>query len=124
MVMACTLVRGLLVLPIRCHTTFFSITVPCNFNTPIYIYVGGKKVNISPESFNLGSVPQDSNTCIAGAASDQALTGRKSVSEILITRRDNADPDTVFWVLGDVFLQNVYTAWDVGNGRIGFADLV
>jgi Eukaryotic aspartyl protease len=31
--------------------------------------------------------------------------------------------DTAFWVLGDVFLQNVYTAWDVGNGRIGFADL-
>jgi hypothetical protein len=31
--------------------------------------------------------------------------------------------DTVFWVLGVVFLQNVYTAWDVGNGRIGFADL-
>jgi cathepsin D len=30
---------------------------------------------------------------------------------------------TEFWILGDVFLQNIYSAWDVGNGRIGFADL-
>ncbi|KAI9511662.1 hypothetical protein F5148DRAFT_1169503 [Russula earlei] len=44
------------------------------------------------------------NTCIAGAAADPSLTG-----------------DT--WILGDVFLQNVYTTWDVGNGRIGFVTL-
>jgi cathepsin D len=31
--------------------------------------------------------------------------------------------NTEFWVLGDVFLQNVYTAWDAENGYIGFADL-
>ncbi|KAH9957279.1 acid protease [Lactifluus volemus] len=80
-------------------------TIPCNFNTPISITVGGKVINISPASFNLGPVSSNNlNTCVAGAVSDAGLTG-------------------LFWFLGDVFLQNVYTAWDVGNGRIGFADL-
>ncbi|KAH9968219.1 acid protease [Russula dissimulans] len=80
-------------------------TIPCNFNTPISIDVGGKNVSISPASFNLGPVAEGSDTCMAGAAADQSMTGG-------------------FWILGDVFLQNVYTAWDVGNRRIGFAILV
>ena len=28
-----------------------------------------------------------------------------------------------FWLIGDVFLQNVYTVFDLGNNVIGFADL-
>jgi len=79
-------------------------TIPCSFNTPISINVGGKAVSISPASFNLGAISQGSSTCLAGAFASATLT-------------------TTFWILGDVFLQNVYTAWDVGGARIGFATL-
>ncbi|KAI0287671.1 acid protease [Russula brevipes] len=78
-------------------------TIPCSSNTPISIDVGGKKVDISSASFNLGRVDALDN-CIAGAAAAPTLTGK-------------------FWILGDVFLQNVYSAWDVENRRIGFATL-
>ncbi|KAH9958947.1 acid protease [Russula dissimulans] len=80
-------------------------TIPCSFNTPISVSVGGTEFQISPATFNLGPVSGgDSSTCAAGAAADPSLTGE-------------------FWVLGDVFLQNIYSAWDVGNVRIGFATL-
>ncbi|KAF8480125.1 acid protease [Russula ochroleuca] len=81
-----------------------SYTIPCSFNTPISFNVGGKAVSISPASFNLGPISQGSSSCTAGAFADPTLTAN-------------------FWILGDVFLQNVYTAWDVGGGRIGFATL-
>jgi cathepsin D len=99
----------------------FYISVPCNFNTPISIDVGGKTVDISSASFNLGPVSQGSDICIAGAAADQSLTGGELDS--LLSLQTKLIATQGFWILGDVFLQNVYTAWDVGNGRIGFATL-
>lgn len=122
--MASTPVRGLVVLPTSCCTMFdFSLAVPCNFSTPISVYVGGKEIKISPDTFNLGPVlVESSDVCLAGAVSNDALTGGKFASEVL--PEDKADIGTEFWVLGVVFLENTYTAWDVGQKRIGFADLV
>jgi cathepsin D len=40
-----------------------------------------------------------------------------------VTNKVDFGHDIEFWILGDVFLQNVYTAWDVGGSRIGFATL-
>ena len=110
-------------LPINYRPTFdFSITVPCHFNTPISVYVGGKEVQISPATFNLGPVSTGSDTCIAGAAAIEVLAeASKLASDNLLG--DKADLGIDFWILGDVFLQNIYSAWDVGNERIGFADL-
>ena len=73
----------------RCTTFDFSITVPCTFNTPISVYVGGKEVKISPDAFNLGPVSAGSTTCYGGAAYDPSLTGGKLTSDNLL--RDNAD---------------------------------
>ncbi|KAI9454064.1 acid protease [Lactarius psammicola] len=79
-------------------------TIPCDFNTPISVRFGGKDFTVDPKTFNLGYYDSGSTECLAGAASDDSLRGK-------------------FWIIGDVFLQNVYTVFDVGNGRVGFADL-
>jgi cathepsin D len=114
----------LVLLPISRRTTFdFSITlaVPCDFNTSISVSCGGKVINISPDTFNLGPIHGDPKRCLGGAASLEELTGSKLASNN--DPRDKADMGTEFWIFGDVFLRNIYSAWDVGNGRIGFADL-
>ncbi|TFY66293.1 hypothetical protein EVG20_g4795 [Dentipellis fragilis] len=56
---------------------------------------------ISPASFSIGPVSAGSSDCIAGVASG----------------------GTSFWVVGDVFMQNVYTIFDAGQKRVGFANL-
>jgi hypothetical protein len=57
------------------HESFFYSLVPCSFNTSLSIDVGGKTVDISPASFNLGPIFEGSTTCVAGAAAATSLNG-------------------------------------------------
>ena len=79
------------------------------------------EVEISPAVFNLGPVSQGSDRCTAGAVGNPALEGRKLPRHIPWEQK--LTTVTEFWILGDIFLRNVYSAWDVGNKRIGFATL-
>ena len=64
---------------------------------------GGKPFTVPPSLFNLGYTGSvNSNTCVG------AVVGT---------------PNFSFWIVGDVFLQTVYTAFDMGSNRVGFATL-
>lgn len=79
-------------------------TIPCDTigsYTPTLTF-GGRGFNVSEDTFNLGPESDGSSDCVGGIA------GTSSVD---------------FWVVGGVFLQNVYTVFDNGNLRVGFAEL-
>ncbi|TFY81196.1 hypothetical protein EWM64_g2817 [Hericium alpestre] len=77
-------------------------TIPCDFSTPISLTFSGKTFDVDPKNFNIGSV--GSNACIGGLASDAQISEE-------------------FWIVGDVFLTSIYTAFDVGNNQVGFPTL-
>ncbi|KDQ06467.1 hypothetical protein BOTBODRAFT_39586 [Botryobasidium botryosum FD-172 SS1] len=77
--------------------------VPCNsIPNDITFTFGGKGYNISPTWFNLGSWREHPSICIGGIIGVDGLR---------------------FWILSDMFMRNVYTAFDFVNSRVGFARL-
>jgi len=80
-------------------------TIPCDSfnNTTVSLAFGGKSFPLSADTWNLGAVSDGSSDCIGGIVS--------------------GDVDSSGWIIGDVFLQNVYAAFDFGNTRVGFASL-
>ncbi|KIM92347.1 hypothetical protein PILCRDRAFT_83534 [Piloderma croceum F 1598] len=77
-------------------------TVPCNSIPSVSLTFNGQPFDIDSASFNLGPASSGSSDCVGGIAAQDGEN---------------------FWVVGDVFLQNTYTVFDVGNSQVGFAKL-
>ncbi|KAL5527872.1 hypothetical protein ACEPAG_6673 [Sanghuangporus baumii] len=78
-------------------------TIPCDaVPGDVSVTLGGAAFTLSPDTLNFGQVSAGSNECVGGIMGD----------------------DLGMWILGDVFLRNVYTEFDVGNSRVGFAPVV
>ncbi|KDQ17046.1 hypothetical protein BOTBODRAFT_30435 [Botryobasidium botryosum FD-172 SS1] len=77
-------------------------TVPCdNVPTVSVKFENTGSFEINPKVLNLGPIKKGSKDCVGGII---ALPFG-------------------FWVVGDVFMRNVYTAFDVDHSRVGFAKL-
>lgn len=58
---------------------------------------------MSASSFSLGRVSSTSTRCVGSiVGQDLGIQG---------------------WIVGDAFLKNVYTTFDLGNNRVGFSKL-
>lgn len=77
-------------------------TLPCSSMPTVSLIFAGQPFEISPDLFNLGEVSDDASRCFGG-----------------IVGTDEVD----FWIIGDIFLQGVYTEFDFGNNRVGFAKI-
>ncbi|TCD70579.1 Type I transmembrane sorting receptor [Steccherinum ochraceum] len=78
---------------------------PCNSVPNVAFSWGGTSWSISADNFNLGLVAAGSSFCLGALAGVDMGLG------------------TNVWLLGDSFMKNVYTAFDVGNKAVGFATL-
>lgn len=78
---------------------------PCNNVPKVSFKWGGKAWAISESSFNLGLVSTGSSMCVGAIAAQDLSLG-----------------DDV-WLLGDSFMTEVYTVFDMNNNQVGFAQL-
>jgi cathepsin D len=77
--------------------------VPCNSNATIEFEFSGVKYNISPKDYIGSKEPDGSDHCIS----------------TIVSYAHNGET----WLVGDVFLKNVYTVFDFENGQIGLGAL-
>ncbi|KAF9225043.1 acid protease [Gyrodon lividus] len=75
-------------------------TFPCDNVPKVEFTLGGTSFGISAEQFNLGAISYGSPICVGAIVSTDAISS---------------------WIVGYAFLTNVYTVFDVGNMRVGFA---
>ncbi|RVD80261.1 uncharacterized protein DFL_008162 [Arthrobotrys flagrans] len=75
--------------------------IPCNTDISLHFQFGSDKYQISNKDYVGDPIDADRELCIS------LIVGRSVV-------RDGA------WLIGDVFLRNVYSVFDMENGKIGF----
>ncbi|KAF8266877.1 acid protease [Lactarius quietus] len=78
-------------------------SIPCSFDSKISLHFGGTSFVVQNSTFNLGTYNSDPNACVGSFV---------------------ANDEFGLWILGDVFLENVYTEFDIGNQRLGFAQAI
>ncbi|KIP07064.1 hypothetical protein PHLGIDRAFT_118404 [Phlebiopsis gigantea 11061_1 CR5-6] len=78
-------------------------TFPCGAGTTLSLIFSGRAFEVPASMFELGPADgEQSGDCVG------AVVGSDQVS---------------FWVVGDTFLQTVYTSFDMAKRRVGFASL-
>ncbi|KAH0838840.1 acid protease [Lanmaoa asiatica] len=112
-------------------------TFPCDFFPDVSFTFGGTSFPISADTLNLGPVSFGSSDCVSGIIAQDA-----GYCEYLIHTVDISSAslrcfalascsllflfrfyETAFWIVGDVFLRNVYATFDFDNNQVGFAQL-
>ncbi|CAE6376454.1 unnamed protein product [Rhizoctonia solani] len=86
-----------------CGASGYSL-FPCSSPPNVTFAFGGASYSVNPNYLSIGSVDEFGEICVGG------IVGSSGVP-------DNA------WIVGDVFMRNVYTVFDEANSRIGFANL-
>ncbi|KXN90874.1 Cathepsin D [Leucoagaricus sp. SymC.cos] len=84
---------------------------PCNTDVKISMAFGGKSWPIDPQDMNLGPVDRQGRFCLGG------------IFDLSLGSNIESGPGNPAWVVGDVFLKNVYSVFRADPPSVGFAQL-